>query len=461
MLPKSCLLAILAALSAASALTIPQTAKHDSAVTTEESYIHPSFLLSADDHSDLSSATLNFADGLSAEVMAEMEAHMRDYKGWDMNEKRLISLQGSGAMGEEEFKWVTEWDKVLLKAKGRKFMDVTDAPDLGMANLLSPSGGVNKVYSYPSPSKNSTTHAYATSHYYPKLSTDIMKANLIQFSGFRTRYYRSETGKQSQAWLLSKIKEYAQGNPHITIKEHPHPWGQNSIVARIPTSHEVKLRAQKHKDGDKKKRSSENVVIIGAHQDSANMWPFLPAPGADDDGSGTTSILDAFRVLAASSFTPTNSAVEFHWYSAEEGGLLGSQAVAKVYEANKVDVKGMIQMDMTAWIKKDTKEVIGVITDFVDPALTKFIADAVTEYCDVPPVPTKCGYACSDHASWSKAGYQSAFSIESTFEDSNKAIHSTGDTIEHPEFSFDHMQQFSKLAIAFAVELGGLEVPKK
>lgn len=60
---------------------------------------------------------------------------------------------------------------------------------------------------YPSPSKNSTTHAYATSHYYPKLSTDIMKANLIQFSGFRTRYYRSETGKQSQAWLLSKIKE--------------------------------------------------------------------------------------------------------------------------------------------------------------------------------------------------------------------------------------------------------------
>lgn len=124
MLPKSCLLAILAALSAASALTIPQTAKHDSAVTTEESYIHPSFLLSANDHSDLSSATLNFADGFSAEVMAEMEAHMRDYKGWDINEKRLISLQGSGAMGEEEFKWVTEWDKVLLKAKGRKFMDV-------------------------------------------------------------------------------------------------------------------------------------------------------------------------------------------------------------------------------------------------------------------------------------------------------------------------------------------------
>jgi hypothetical protein len=124
MLPKSCLLAILAALSATSALTIPQIAKHQPAATSEESYIHPSLLLSANDHSDLSTATLDFADGFSAEVMAEMEAHMRDYKGWDMSEKRLISLQGSGEMGEEELKWVTEWDKVLLKAKGRKFMDV-------------------------------------------------------------------------------------------------------------------------------------------------------------------------------------------------------------------------------------------------------------------------------------------------------------------------------------------------
>ncbi len=77
------------------------------------------------------------------------------------------------------------------------------------------------------------------------------------------------------------------------------------------------------------------------------MFPFLPAPGADDDGSGTTSILEAFRVLTEKEWTPTEGAVEFHWYSAEEGGLLGSQAVARDYESREVDVKGMIQMDMT------------------------------------------------------------------------------------------------------------------
>jgi hypothetical protein len=46
-------------------------------------------------------------------------------------------------------------------------------------------------------------------------------------------------------------------------------------------------------------------------------------------------------------------------------------------------------------------------------------------------------------------------SIESTFEDSDKHIHSTGDTTDYEEFSFDHMKEFSKLAVAFGVELAG------
>jgi len=77
-------------------------------------------------------------------------------------------------------------------------------------------------------------------------------------------------------------------------------------------------------------------------------------------------------------------------------------------------------------------------------------------YLDIPYVETKCGYACSDHASWRKAGYPSSFTIESAFENSNHYIHSTSDRIDiSDEFSFSHMLEFSKLAVAFAVELGG------
>lgn len=74
------------------------------------------------------------------------------------------------------------------------------------------------------------------------------------------------------------------------------------------------------------------------------MWlPILRAPGADDDGSGTVTILEVFRALVGVGFRPPRP-VEFHWYSAEEGGLLGSQAVAQTYEKRKVDVLAMIQV---------------------------------------------------------------------------------------------------------------------
>jgi len=43
--------------------------------------------------------------------------------------------------------------------------------------------------------------------------------------------------------------------------------------------------------------------------------------------SGSTSILEAFRALAGRGYIPERGPVEFHWYAAEEAGLLGSLEV--------------------------------------------------------------------------------------------------------------------------------------
>ena len=93
-------------------------------------------------------------------------------------------------------------------------------------------------------------------------------------------------------------------------------------------------------------------VVIGAHQDSINLFlpSILSAPGADDDGSGTVTILEALRVLLTSDDFARGNAentVEFHWYSAEEGGLLGSQAIFSEYAKTGRDVRAMLQQDMT------------------------------------------------------------------------------------------------------------------
>lgn len=44
-----------------------------------------------------------------------------------------------------------------------------------------------------------------------------------------------------------------------------------------------------------------------------------------------------------------NNTIEFHWYSGEELGLLGSGEIFDSYAADGVVVKAMLQQDMTAW----------------------------------------------------------------------------------------------------------------
>ena len=294
---------------------------------------------------------------------------------------------------------------------------------------------------YPSgPEYNTTVRKLAKS-----LDKSSMRKHLETFTAFHTRYYKSDYGKQSAEWLYNQVKDIVEASGATkhgaTVKQFQHPWGQHSVIAQIPGK-------------------SNKTIVVGAHQDSINL--FLPsifaAPGADDDGSGTVTILEALTALLHSDDVVKGKApntIEFQWYSAEEGGLLGSQAIFKSYYEEGRDIKAMFHQDMTGYIHNTLEagepESVGVITDFVDPALTEFIKTIITEYCDIPYVLTKCGYACSDHASASKYGYPSAFVIESDFKYSDKKIHTTEDKIEF--LSFGHMLQHAKMTLGFTYEM--------
>lgn len=243
-------------------------------------------------------------------------------------------------------------------------MDITATQDLG-ANLHSLDRDTVK---YPKKVGYNSTIAPMLK----KLDKSNMHKNLETFTAFHTRYYKSDYGAQSSAWLLGKVNETVAASGALkhgaSVKPFEHPWGQSSIIATIPGR-------------------SNKTVVIGAHQDSINLFlpSILAAPGADDDGSGTVTILEALRVLLTSAEVVHGNAtntIEFHWYSAEEGGLLGSQAIFSAYERQGRDVKAMLQQDMTGYVQKTLDagepESVGVITDFVSPALTDFITKVVT-----------------------------------------------------------------------------------
>jgi leucyl aminopeptidase len=135
---------------------------------------------------------------------------------------------------------------------------------------------------------------------------------------------------------------------HISLEYFPHSFPQSSIIARFET---------------KVRNFTQPLTILGAHQDSANyLFPLLPAPGADDDCSGTVSILEAFRILAESGYIPKNGPVEFHWYAAEEAGLLGSQAIARYKKESGAKIGAMMEFVSDPELIHDMKRRLMVYT---------------------------------------------------------------------------------------------------
>ncbi|EIN07049.1 Zn-dependent exopeptidase [Punctularia strigosozonata HHB-11173 SS5] len=279
------------------------------------------------------------------------------------------------------------------------------------------------------------------------LSIANMRETLTKYTAFPNRHHETPWGLIAQKWLYSKVIETAvvashkYGLPDVEEMHHA-KWAQNSIVARIRGSD-----------------PEAGVVILGAHLDSKNYQnPQGIAPGADDDGSGTVAILEVYRSLLAANFTPTRT-VEFHWYAAEEGGALGSEEVARLYKGRDVNVVGQLQMDGLAWVMKGTREEMAIAIPHSDSGLISFVQALIETYCKLPWVTfTPPNSAGSDHMMWTRQGYPAAWVAEGTFEHMGTYIHTENDRIDiSDEFSFEHMLEFAKLGVAYAIELGRWE----
>ncbi|KAF3480789.1 leucyl aminopeptidase [Arthroderma uncinatum] len=344
-------------------------------------------------------------------------------------EKFLVEL----APGET--RWVTEDEKWELKRNGQDFFDITDeAPGFTASTVQAP-------VAYPT----TIRHSKAVNAMIATLSKENMMRDLTKLSSFHNRYYKSDYGKQSATWLQQQVQAAitASGADKYGAKvaSFQNNFLQHSIIATIPG------------------RSAE-LVIVGAHQDSINGRSPMTgrAPGADDNGSGSVTILEAMRGLLQDPNVVQGKAantIEFHWYAGEEAGLLGSQAIFAKYKQTGKKVKAMLNQDMTGYIKgmldKGLKESFGIITDNVNASLTTFVRMVIKKYCQIPTIDSRCGYACSDHASANRNGYPSAMVAESPIDLLDPHLHTDSDNISY--LSFDHMIQHAKLVVGFVTEL--------
>jgi len=196
----------------------------------------------------------------------------------------------------------------------------------------------------------------------------------------------------------------------------------------------------------------ETILVLGGHVDSTSgFFSRNQAPGADDNASGSSVILETVRALVFSDFVPPKT-IEFFWYAGEENGLLGSKEIARSYKDAGKNVEAVMQLDMVLY--PGNGDVIGLTTDYTNVELTKIAEDLTSLYVGSPVERFKCGYGCSDHASWHNNGFKTVFPFESTFDTSNKNIHTNRDVLDS-RTSIEHAMKFAKIAVAFLVEMSG------
>jgi hypothetical protein len=98
----------------------------------------------------------------------------------------------------------------------------------------------------------------------------------------------------------------------------------------------------------------DRIYIICAHYDSIganspgwarsrDSWKTMPAPGADDNASGTAAVIEAARVLSQTDFGCT---LKFIAFSGEELGMHGSRHYADAAFTSNEEIIGVINLDM-------------------------------------------------------------------------------------------------------------------
>lgn len=174
-----------------------------------------------------------------------------------------------------------------------------------------------------------------------------LEATVRGLVSFGTRHVLSATDAKdtgrgaARAWLRSQYEALvpqSDGRLSVAVQDATMPCTERGMPREIAVQNVIATLSGVS--------DPDRVYVIGGHYDSRNSSApdgKEPAPGANDDGSGTALALEACRVMCGTKFSAT---LMFTAYDGEEAGLLGSKAHAAALAAASARVDGMITCDI-------------------------------------------------------------------------------------------------------------------
>jgi len=267
-----------------------------------------------------------------------------------------------------------------------------------------------------------------------KATRESFEANVKQLISFGTRHSNSDGYVKATTFARDKLDamNYQTRLQTVTVNGQP---SQNVIA-------------------DKTGRGSgaREVVIVTAHLDSINLQggPSAPAPGADDNGSGSAGVLEIARVFQDHQGIHDLRLILF---GGEEEGLFGSKHyVSSLDTPEKTRVRAVVNMDMIGSLNSATRSVLLEGAPLSQTTIDS-LREAASTYTGLK-VETSLNPFASDHVPFINANIPAVLTIEGA-DNTNGNIHSAKDTLE--KLNYDFGLEILRMNIAFIADSLGIQ----
>jgi Zn-dependent M28 family amino/carboxypeptidase len=287
-----------------------------------------------------------------------------------------------------------------------------------------------------------------------KLSTDervLASLSLIEgatiasymrtLTSFRTRHSMSPLNLEAASWISKTFKDIG----YMDVTFHPFALGdveRHNVLCTKPGG-----------------QLDTEVILFCAHFDS-RMSDLedsqSAAPGADDNASGISALLELARVVMQSKL---RYALQFAAFSGEEQGLIGSTAYAEYVHSKGIPIRLVVNLDMIAHAADPASPLItieydtGNSTTAIDAASQAYaghMAQLATTYTTLK---TKFGpIYSSDYMPFEHHGYVCTGLFDGA--DNQSFYHSSDDTEDR--VSLTMCREVVKLLVATALTVGEL-----
>jgi Peptidase family M28 len=273
------------------------------------------------------------------------------------------------------------------------------------------------------------------------VSKDNIGKYIDNLTSFHNRHTKSPNIEKVAYWLEEQLKQFGYNHSTFYHEYTEAGYELKNVICN-------------------KQGSSSKILLLCAHYDTILMRDFEDidsrAPGADDNASGVSMLLEISRIISKLNFEYT---IQFAFFSGEEQGLWGSKHYAEYIKDKKEDLYAVVNLDMcgeTGFLTDNNTTYIdiddgttGSATTNNEPSETlgqkmeQMALDYTNMSVEYDPI------ANSDYMPFEARGYVCVGAYDGSAVDKNTHYHSETDVPTN--LNMDFLTSVTKMVLAFVL----------